>query len=176
MPLTDAKIRNTKPGTKPIKLTDVGGLYLLIKPTGKKLWRYRYRYRIEGRESTYAIGTYPDTGLAKARSERDAARKLAFRRVRSIPAYAGEANQATDLTPVEEVDPRVRGGGLSNAGRDMVRRGRSPRTRGRRVTALHQLAAQGSIPAYAGEAFRPVVRLTWKEVDPRVRGGGISSP
>jgi len=74
MALTDAKIRNTKPGTKPIKLTDGGGLYLLVKPTGKKLWRYRYR--IEGRESTYAIGIYPDTGLAAARSERDGARKL----------------------------------------------------------------------------------------------------
>ena len=43
MALTDAKIRNTKPSTKAIKLTDGGGLYLEVRPTGSKLWRYRYR-------------------------------------------------------------------------------------------------------------------------------------
>lgn len=74
MPLTDAKVRNAKPTLQPAKLTDGGGLYLLIKPTGTKLWRYRYR--IDGRENVYAIGQYPDISLAQARGDRDAARKL----------------------------------------------------------------------------------------------------
>ena len=52
MPLTDAKIRNTKPGDKPIKLTDGGGLYLEVRTTGAKLWRYRYR--IAGKENSPA--------------------------------------------------------------------------------------------------------------------------
>ena len=43
MALTDAKLRNAKPGNKPFKLTDAGGLYLDVRPTGAKLWRYRYR-------------------------------------------------------------------------------------------------------------------------------------
>ncbi|MEQ6969963.1 Arm DNA-binding domain-containing protein [Pectobacterium polaris] len=43
MPLTDAKIRSTKPTSKPIKLADGGGLYLEVRPSGSKLWRYRYR-------------------------------------------------------------------------------------------------------------------------------------
>ena len=56
MPLTDSKIRNTKPGEKPIKLTDGGGLYLEVRTTGAKLWRYRYR--IAGKENVFAVGEY----------------------------------------------------------------------------------------------------------------------
>ncbi|MEK2601956.1 Arm DNA-binding domain-containing protein [Burkholderia arboris] len=39
MPLTDIKIRQAKAGNKPTKLTDGNGLYLLVKPSGSKLWR-----------------------------------------------------------------------------------------------------------------------------------------
>ena len=56
MPLTDTKIRNAKPSAKPVKLTDGKGLYLEIRPTGTKLWRYRYR--IAGKENVFAIGEY----------------------------------------------------------------------------------------------------------------------
>lgn len=72
--LTDSKIRQTKPADKPVKLTDSNGLYLLIQPNGSKLWRYRYR--IGGKENTFAIGSYPDISLAQARIERDQARQL----------------------------------------------------------------------------------------------------
>ena len=80
MPLTDAKIRNTKPGEKPIKLTDGGGLYLELRPTGAKLWRYRYR--IAGKENVFAVGEYFNDKhgghitLDDARTERDKARAL----------------------------------------------------------------------------------------------------
>ena len=80
MPLTDAKIRNTKPGEKPIKLTDGGGLYLEVRPTGAKLWRYRYR--IAGKENVFAVGEYYNDkrgghiSLDAARTERDKARAL----------------------------------------------------------------------------------------------------
>jgi len=57
MPLTDSQIRNAKPlPDKPVKLTDGGGLYLEVRPTGAKLWRYRYR--IAGKENVFAIGEY----------------------------------------------------------------------------------------------------------------------
>lgn len=56
MPLTDSQIRNTRPGKKPIKLTDGGGLYLEVRTTGAKLWRYRYR--IAGKENVFALGEY----------------------------------------------------------------------------------------------------------------------
>lgn len=73
MPLTDVKIRQAKPGTAALKLTDGGGLYLEVRPNGSKLWRYRYR--IAGKENVFAIGAYPQVTLADARSERDAARE-----------------------------------------------------------------------------------------------------
>lgn len=57
MPLTDSQIRNAKPlPEKPIKLTDGGGLYLEVRTTGAKLWRYRYR--IAGKENVFAVGEY----------------------------------------------------------------------------------------------------------------------
>lgn len=80
MPLTDAKIRNTKPSEKPLKLTDGGGLYLEVRPTGAKFWRYRYR--IAGKENIFAIGEYFNdkrgghVSLDDARGERDKARAL----------------------------------------------------------------------------------------------------
>ena len=74
MPLTDARIRTTKPGVKPVKLADGGGLYLEMRPSGKKLWRYRYR--IADKENLFAIGEYPEISLAEARAEHDKARSL----------------------------------------------------------------------------------------------------
>jgi phage integrase family protein len=72
--LTDTKIRQTKPADKPQKLTDSNGLYLLINPNGSKLWRYRFR--LGGKETVFAIGAYPTVNLAQARAARDAAREL----------------------------------------------------------------------------------------------------
>ena len=74
MPLTDIKIRQAKPSDKPVKLADTAGLYLEVKPSGSKLWRYRYR--IAGREYLFAIGEYPQVSLADARKARDDAREL----------------------------------------------------------------------------------------------------
>ena len=74
MPLTDIAIRNAKPREKAYKLGDALGLFLLVKPTGGKLWRVKYR--IHGKEKALAVGTYPTVGLAEARRRRDNARQL----------------------------------------------------------------------------------------------------
>lgn len=71
--LTDVKIRNIN-RSKPCKLTDSHGLYLEITKSGSKLWRYRYR--LNGKENTYAIGSYGEIGLEAARRARDNARAL----------------------------------------------------------------------------------------------------
>lgn len=70
--LTDIEIRKAKPEAKARKLRDGGGLYLDVRPTGSKFWRYRYR--LGGAEQTYTIGEYPGVSLQGARSERDRAR------------------------------------------------------------------------------------------------------
>lgn len=92
MSLTDTRLRSAKPGRKPYKLTDNAGLHLEVRPSGARLWRYRYR--IGGRENLFALGEYaqPPRGeskgeaaariaaghltLAEARTERDKARTL----------------------------------------------------------------------------------------------------
>lgn len=74
MRLTNFEIRNAKPDGKPYKLTDGGGLYLLIQPNGSKLWRLKYRFL--GKERLLAFGAYPLFSLAEARAKRDEAKKL----------------------------------------------------------------------------------------------------
>lgn len=74
MALTDTAIRNAKPREKPYKMGDSQGLFLLVQPTGGKLWRLKYR--VLGREKKMAFGTYPEVGLAEARKRRDEAREL----------------------------------------------------------------------------------------------------
>ena len=70
--LTDAKIKAAKPTGKNIKLFDGGGLFVLITPTGGKLWRLKYRFG--GKEKLLTLGTYPQTRPAEARKKRDEAR------------------------------------------------------------------------------------------------------
>ncbi|MBF5089835.1 DUF4102 domain-containing protein [Novosphingobium sp. NBM11] len=74
MALTDVAIRNAKPREKPYKLGDSLGLFLLVQPSGGKLWRLKYR--VDGKEKKLAIGSYPEVGLADARRRRDEAREL----------------------------------------------------------------------------------------------------
>ena len=74
MPLTDTTIRTTKPAEKPLKLTDGGGLYLLLNPNGSRWWRLDYRYA--GKRKTLSMGVYPVVSLKDARNRRDEARKL----------------------------------------------------------------------------------------------------
>lgn len=73
MALTDTAIRNAKPAEKPVRLSDEGGLYLLLNINGSKWWRFDYRFA--GKRKTLSMGVYPDVGLKDARERRDLARK-----------------------------------------------------------------------------------------------------
>lgn len=74
MALSDLAIRNAKPAEKPYKLSDSGGLYLLVQTNGSRLWKLKYRF--DGKERSLAFGPYPLVALAEAREKRDAAKKL----------------------------------------------------------------------------------------------------
>ena len=74
MALTDTAIRNAKLGEKPKKLYDERGLFLLVQPSGGKLWHLKYRYL--GNEKKLSLGRYPDVSLKVARERRDEARAL----------------------------------------------------------------------------------------------------
>jgi integrase len=73
-PLTDIAIRSAKATEKPSKLFDGGGLFLLVKPSGARMWRMKYR--VAGREKLLSFGTYPEVSLKNARDKRDDARRL----------------------------------------------------------------------------------------------------
>ena len=74
VPLTDMKVQKSKPQNKPVTLFDGGGLFLLVTPSGGKLWRFKYRY--DGKQKLLALGAYPEVSLADARHKREDARKL----------------------------------------------------------------------------------------------------
>lgn len=77
MALTAIAIKSAKGRDKPYKLTDGDGLYLAVMPNGSRYWRMNYRFL--GKQKTLSFGVWPDTGLADARAQRDAARKLLAR-------------------------------------------------------------------------------------------------
>ncbi|HXY97516.1 MAG TPA: integrase arm-type DNA-binding domain-containing protein [Steroidobacteraceae bacterium] len=72
--LNDTRVRSAKSRDKAFKLSDERGLFLLVMPTGSRLWRLKYR--INGREKLISLGAYPDVTLKRAREKRDAARRL----------------------------------------------------------------------------------------------------
>jgi len=74
VPLTDMKVQKAKPQDKPVTLFDGGGLFLMVTPSGGKLWRFKYRY--DGKQKLLALGAYPEVSLADARHKREDARKL----------------------------------------------------------------------------------------------------
>ena len=71
--LTDVECRRKRPGTTVRYLNDGDGLRLLIRPTGARYWLLRYRF--DGAESTYSLGSYPEVGLSEAREKAAEARK-----------------------------------------------------------------------------------------------------
>ncbi|WP_259675107.1 Arm DNA-binding domain-containing protein [Burkholderia pseudomallei] len=95
MPLTDVQCRSAKPRSQSYKLRDEKGLYLEVKPTGSKTWRYRFE--LFGKESIYTIGEYPSVTLLDARDARRAARGPRTREARQepCPRKAARAHQAT---------------------------------------------------------------------------------
>jgi hypothetical protein len=74
MALTDTRIRSAKPHAKTYKLSDGGGMYLLVKPDGGRYWRLDYRF--VGKRCTLALGVYPALSLSNARTRREEARRL----------------------------------------------------------------------------------------------------
>ena len=72
--LTDTGIKRAKTTERAYSMGDGGGLYLWVKPTGGKLWRWSYRF--EGKEKLMSFGKYPDISLALARDRHAEARRL----------------------------------------------------------------------------------------------------
>ena len=75
-PLTDTQIKALKANSKDKKYFDGGGLFLLVKSSGTKLWRFKYKKPISNKETLLSFGKYPEVSLQQARKQRDEAREL----------------------------------------------------------------------------------------------------
>jgi len=73
IPLSELDVKTAKPAAKDYTLYDGGGLMLLVKKTGGKLWRFKYRFN--GLEKRMAMGAYPEISLKDARQKREVSRK-----------------------------------------------------------------------------------------------------
>ena len=72
MPLTALEIKRSQPKEKDYWLSDERGLRLLVKASGAKYWRLKYRFA--GKQKTLALGIYPETSLKEARLQREQAK------------------------------------------------------------------------------------------------------
>jgi len=118
MALKAVQVENAKPNTeenRDYRVADGGGLYLLIRPNGSKLWRYDYR--LDGVRRTLAIGEYDRLGdgkglftLAQAREEHQRAREAVARGEHPVsPAQrAAKAKAEADASAQGEADAAAR--------------------------------------------------------------------
>ena len=65
-PLTALQIENATPKEKEYKMADGYGLYLLVTPSGGKLWRMNYRF--DDKQKSLCFGSYTDITLDEART------------------------------------------------------------------------------------------------------------
>ncbi|WP_321277566.1 tyrosine-type recombinase/integrase [Thiomicrorhabdus indica] len=103
--LTDTKVKTSKPGNKIKKLYDGEGMVLVIRPNGRKIWRYEFR--IFGKRLTMQIGEYPFMSLKEAREKHQQARAKVLNgidprvnsdtEIKPFSYYALETNKALEL-------------------------------------------------------------------------------
>jgi hypothetical protein len=97
--LTHAALRSAKPTQKPYKLSDGGGLYLLVNPNGASWWRFKFQF--ENREKLLSLGVYPHVTLQQARTLRDEARKTLANGVN--PSAKRQAEKSSTANTFEAV-------------------------------------------------------------------------
>lgn len=115
MALSDAAVRSAKAKENQYKLYDDGGLFLIVKPSGGKLWRLKYRHL--GKEQQLSIGVFPAVSLKDARKRRDEARAQiakglnpSFEKKRAAAAALVGAANTFKAVAEEYIDRREREG------------------------------------------------------------------
>jgi integrase len=102
--LTPTRINNAKPKEKPYKLTDGGGLFVLVSPGGAKNWKYQYPW--DGKRPEVSIGRYPEIGIADAR-DRHAEYRAMVERGEDPLAHSREMKAGRAASEALDADDRL---------------------------------------------------------------------
>jgi hypothetical protein len=70
--LTESAVKEARPASRQFKLSDGGGLYLLVHSNGSKYWRFDFRF--DGKQKSSSLGVWPEITLAQARLKRNEAK------------------------------------------------------------------------------------------------------
>ncbi len=187
--LTDTSIRNAEPGKASVKLTDGKGLYIEFRPTGAKLWRYRYR--INGKENLFALGEYPGKAIPdgendEARATRIAAGVLTLAEARQAREDARrQVKQGVHPSQARKLD-KIRQANEANStfravlGEWIDNRHWAPNTKANRMSQIemHLLPAIGDLPirqVTAAHILDLLKRAEKKESDTRSRKQGADT-
>lgn len=90
--LNDRQIKSAEKREKDYRLSDGGGLYLVVKTNGGKLWRWSYEFN--GKEKLLSYGPYPAVTLSQARELHKEAQSQ--KRQGIDPAAAKQAKKLQD--------------------------------------------------------------------------------
>jgi integrase len=91
MALSDAKLRVLKAAERPYKVADSGGLHVVVATTGRRAWRFSYRF--DGKQKDLSLGTYPLMSLAEARAARDDAKRRLLEGLDPVQARKAEVRR-----------------------------------------------------------------------------------
>lgn len=161
--LTDLNIRTAKPGAKPYKLQDGKGLYLDVRPSGSKIWRYRYWITPE-KDGLYTIGEYPKVSLLQARKEREWAREQVEKGLNPTHIKTTEANRER----VENADT------FEGLAIDWVKENESHWTSGY-LKQVNRILETDLLPALGKLPIRQVTPVRVLEILQSVNGRGAPS-
>lgn len=74
MALSDTKLRTLTPRSRPWQLADHDGLVIEVLPSGRRIWRFRYRF--DNKSQKITLGEYPAFSLSEARIWREKCRSM----------------------------------------------------------------------------------------------------
>ncbi len=195
MPLKELEVRYTERRSRPFKLFDGAGLFVLVKPNGTKLWRLKYR--MNGRENTLCLGQYPSVSLAAARMKRNEAKVKISQGIDPAPTVASSptpvdamtfdevarlwhANREAGLCPAhaQRVWRRMERDVLPIIGGQLIGEITAPII----LATVRQVEARGALDISRrlkqgiGQVFRFAIANGWTKDDPSVHLAGALKP
>ncbi len=162
VPLSDLQVKNSKPKSTAYKLTDGGGLYLLVTPSGGKLWRLDYSYG--GKRKTLSFGSYPEISLSKARDERKDARSLLANDI--DPSAAVKAQKAQ-----EQIQSEIEADTFEKVAKEWLEKN-SPQWSDSHIKTITSRLERDVYPAFGSRAVTTITRSDVKCLMEKVAARG----